>query len=222
MESIILNVCVIGLFLYSVVLHEVAHGYAALRAGDPTAYMLGRLSLNPLRHIDPFLTVILPLVLYLTAGFIFGGAKPVPVNPRNYRRPVRDDIVVSLAGVAVNLALVVFFALIANAVYYLDYRGGMAHEEIIASLAFRVPVQAMFLNMLLFVFNLIPIPPLDGSHVFKYLLPPDLRAAYARIGFFGVFLLLIFVNTPLFSAIMNGAMNLLLKMAFLPVETLLG
>jgi len=222
MESIILNVCVIGLFLYSVVLHEVAHGYAALRAGDPTAYMLGRLSLNPLRHIDPFLTVILPLVLYFTAGFIFGGAKPVPVNPRNYRRPVRDDIVVSLAGVAVNLALVVFFALIANAVYYLDYRGGMAHEEIIASLAFRVPVQAMFLNMLLFVFNLIPIPPLDGSHVFKYLLPPDLRAAYARIGFFGVFLLLIFVNTPLFSAIMNGAMNLLLKMAFLPVETLLG
>ncbi len=222
MESIVFNVCVIGLFLYSVVLHEVAHGYAAYRAGDPTAYMLGRLSLNPLRHIDPFLTVIVPLVLYFTAGFIFGGAKPVPVNPRNYRRPVRDDIVVSLAGVAVNLALVVFFALIANAVYYLDYRAGMPHEEIIASLAFRVPVQAMFLNMLLFVFNLIPIPPLDGSHVFKYLLPPDMRAAYARMGFFGIFLLLIFINTPLFSAIMNGAMDLLLKVAFLPVETLLG
>ncbi|HXV86854.1 MAG TPA: site-2 protease family protein, partial [Gemmatimonadales bacterium] len=95
--------------LFSMVAHEYAHGYAALRQGDTTAYMLGRLTFNPLKHIDPFMTVLLPLMLWFGSGgrMVFGGAKPVPVNPRNYRQYKRGDIIVSLAGIATNLVLAV-------------------------------------------------------------------------------------------------------------------
>jgi Zn-dependent protease len=93
--------------LFSMVAHEFAHGYAALKQGDPTAYQLGRLTWNPLKHIDPFFTVLLPLITFFTGGFIFGGAKPVPVTPRNYRNYRRGDIIVSMAGIVTNLILAV-------------------------------------------------------------------------------------------------------------------
>src|SRR5687767_3460279 len=95
------------MLLFSVVAHEIAHGYAALKQGDPTAYQLGRLTWNPVKHIDPFFTIILPLVMMLAGGGVIGGAKPVPVNPRNYRNFKRGDIIVSLAGVAANAVIVV-------------------------------------------------------------------------------------------------------------------
>src|SRR5687768_14402101 len=95
------------------VAHEYAHGYAALKQGDPTAQQLGRLTWNPIKHIDPFLTILMPVITYMAMGFIFGGAKPVPVNPRNYRNYRRGDIIVSLAGVTVNLALAVIMVLLA-------------------------------------------------------------------------------------------------------------
>src|SRR5216683_4602459 len=95
--------------LFSMVAHEYAHGYAALKNGDPTAYQLGRLTWNPAKHIDPFLTIILPLLTFVTAGIAFGGAKPVPVNPRNYRNFRKGDIIVSSAGIIVNLFLAVAF-----------------------------------------------------------------------------------------------------------------
>ena len=97
----------VPVLLFSVVAHEYAHGEAAYRQGDSTAYMLGRLTLNPLKHIDPFLTILLPIMLIAMGGPPFGGAKPVPVNPRNYRHHVSGDIIVSLAGIATNLALFV-------------------------------------------------------------------------------------------------------------------
>src|SRR5512141_2235632 len=107
MDTFQTSILIAPVLLFSMVAHEYAHGYAALRNGDPTAYQLGRLTWNPARHIDPFLTIILPLLTFITAGIAFGGAKPVPVNPRNYRNFKKGDIIVSLAGVVTNLVIAV-------------------------------------------------------------------------------------------------------------------
>ena len=170
------------------VAHEYAHGYAALRQGDNTALMLGRLTWNPLKHIDPVMTLIMPLVTFLTMGIAFGGAKPVPVDPRNYRNYRRGDIIVSVAGVATNLVLAVILTLLIIPLGLI----GRAIPGVSTSLAL---VQFMFLygvviNLLLAGFNLIPIPPLDGSHVMKHLLPPKLAWQYQRFGRYGIILLL--------------------------------
>jgi Zn-dependent protease len=189
--------------LFSVIAHEIAHGFAALRQGDRTALDAGRLSWNPLRHIDFFLTILLPIITFtgssLAGGqpMMFGGAKPVPVDPRNYRHPKRGDIIVSLAGVATNLLL----AAVAAGLTYAFGALGNAAPSLAPSMAI---LQAMFLigvllNLALIAFNLIPIPPLDGSHVFKYLLPPALSLRYQRLGFAGLFILVLLLNTRLFA-----------------------
>jgi Zn-dependent protease len=168
LEDILLQIPVL---LFSIVAHEYAHAEAAYRQGDPTAYMLGRLTLNPIKHIDPFMTIILPTILILShSPFVFGAAKPVPVNPRNYRNYVKGDVIVSLAGIATNLALVVCAALAFAAI------GGLAQALPALTPSLRVLQKMMFygmyVNVVLAFFNLIPIPPLDGSHVLKQLLPP--------------------------------------------------
>lgn len=168
------------MLLFSIVAHEYAHAEAAYRQGDDTAYMLGRLTLNPVKHIDPFMTVLLPLLLWLShAGFLFGGAKPVPVNPRKYRNYVRGDVIVSLAGIATNLALFVIaavlfaaFGLLASVVPALT--GSL---EILQ----RMMAYGMQWNLVLAFFNLIPLPPLDGSHVFYHLLPPGAGMKYRQL-----------------------------------------
>ncbi|MGH7694913.1 MAG: site-2 protease family protein, partial [Gemmatimonadaceae bacterium] len=181
--------------LFSMVAHEYAHGYAALKQGDPTAYQLGRLTWNPLKHIDPFMTIILPIITYLSGGFIFGGAKPVPVVPRNFKNYKRGDIIVSLAGIATNLALAVIFTILVPIVGLL----GNAAPVLAATLSI---IQAMFLfgiliNLVLAVFNLLPLPPLDGSHVMKYLLPPAWALRYQQLGMYGIFILLLLFATGL-------------------------
>jgi Zn-dependent protease len=179
--------------LFSMVAHEYAHGYAAFKQGDMTAYQLGRLTWNPAKHIDPFMTVILPVMLWAAHQPIFGGAKPVPVNPRNYRNFKRGDIIVSLAGIATNLALAVVLTLIAIPLGLLG-RALPAAETTFAILQLMM-VQGIGLNLLLAFFNLLPLPPLDGSHVMKYLLPPALAIRYValgRVGFLLLFLLLSF------------------------------
>jgi Zn-dependent protease len=183
-----LFILVAPVLLFSMVAHEYAHGYAALRQGDNTALMLGRLTWNPLKHIDPVMTLIMPLVTFLTMGIAFGGAKPVPVDPRNYRNYRRGDIIVSVAGVATNLVLAVILTLLIIPLGLI----GRAIPGISSSLAL---VQFMFLygvviNLLLAGFNLIPIPPLDGSHVMKHFLPPKLAWQYQRFGRYGIILLL--------------------------------
>src|SRR5881296_2444124 len=167
------------------VAHEYAHAEAAYRQGDSTAYMLGRLTLNPVKHIDPFMTVILPLVLWFGSKgtYTFGGAKPVPVNPRNYRQYVRGDVIVSLAGIVVNLVLfLIFTALFATV--------GTLAEAVPAlgptlEILQRMMYYGMWLNLVLAFFNLIPIPPLDGSHVFYHLLPPGAGLKYRQLYLFG-------------------------------------
>lgn len=181
MEQLLISLPVL---IFSVVVHEVAHAYVARTQGDNTAFMLGRITLNPLPHLDPLGSVLLPGLMALTGGPILGWAKPVPVNPRNFRDYKRGDILVSLAGVASNLALAVVFTLLLAATL------GVARAFPDALRAWAV-LGAMFqagiyLNLLLAFFNLIPIPPLDGSHVMVYLLPVRLAVKYREVGRFGM------------------------------------
>jgi Zn-dependent protease len=181
--------------LFSVVAHEYAHGYAALKQGDPTAYQLGRLTWNPLKHIDPFLTIILPIVTYLSAGFLFGGAKPVPVVPRNYRNYRRGDIIVSLAGIATNLMLAVLFTIL---VPLLGIVGNAVPSlAVVLSVLQTMFLLGIWINLILAFFNLLPLPPLDGSHVMKYLLPPAWSLRYQQLGMYGLLLLVVLFATPI-------------------------
>ena len=172
------------MLLFSVVAHEYAHAEAAYRQGDDTAYMLGRLTLNPLKHIDPFMTLLLPILLYVShAGFLFGSAKPVPVNPRNYRNYRRGDIIVSLAGIGANLGLYVASAVLFAVVGFVGAMLPLLTGSV--EVLQRMLFYGMFLNLVLAFFNLIPVPPLDGSHVFYHLLPPDAGLKYRRLYLLG-------------------------------------
>lgn len=164
------------------VAHEWAHAEAAYRQGDDTAYMLGRLTFNPLKHIDPFMTVLLPVGLWVLSHgtWTFGAAKPVPVNPRKYRRYRRGDVIVSLAGIAMNLGLFVACA----GIFVAAGLVGGASPQFAGTLQ-RMLWYGMLLNLLLAFFNLIPIPPLDGSHVLYHALPPALGLGYRRLARFG-------------------------------------
>lgn len=170
--------------LFSIVAHEYAHGEAAYRQGDDTAYMLGRLSLNPLKHIDPFLTIILPIMLISMGGPPFGGAKPVPVNPRNYRNYRTGDIIVSIAGIVTNLALFVVCA-VGFALVGLISRGVGELSGTLGVLQ-RMMWFGMWVNTALAFFNLIPIPPLDGSHVLKHMLPPAAGMRFRQLYMLGI------------------------------------
>jgi len=179
---------VLGLLILSLTFHEAAHAFAAWKLGDPTAKRLGRLTLNPLPHIDPVMTILVPLILAYTTGFIFGGARPVPVDPRNFENPHRSNALVALAGPLSNVLLAIL-GLIALRV--LDHTGAFEGKLLPSILTYFV----MF-NVILAVFNAVPIPPLDGSRVVTWLLPPPLRASYNAlegIGIFLIFGLLVFV-----------------------------
>jgi Zn-dependent protease len=176
--------------LFSIIVHEVAHGYVALLNGDPTARVLGRITLNPGPHIDPVGTILLPGILLLThAGLLFGWAKPVPVNPLNYRNYRWGEITVSAAGPLSNLALAVVFA------YLL--RLGLGNVGVMKMAYFGVTI-----NIFLALFNLIPLPPLDGSHILAILLPPELQRLYHHLDQVGFILILILFYTGVMGALL--------------------
>jgi Zn-dependent protease len=181
---------ILPILLLSVVAHEYAHAWAAYRQGDTTAYMLGRLTFNPLPHIDPFMSIIVPVGLWLLSkgAFTFGAAKPVPVNPRNYRHYRRGDIIVSSAGIVMNALI----ALACAGVFMLLGIAGHALPDAdwLTTLQ-RMAGVGISLNVLLAVFNLVPLPPLDGSHVFYHLLPPALGARYRALGRYGFAILML-------------------------------
>ena len=190
--------------------HEYAHAEAAYRQGDDTAYALGRLTLNPLKHIDPFMTVLLPVLLYVShAGFLFGSAKPVPVNPRKYRNYRRGDIIVSLAGIGANLGLYLASALLFAVVGFV----GALLPQLTGSFEIlqRMLFYGMLLNLVLAFFNLIPVPPLDGSHVFYHLLPPEAGLKYRRLYLLGFLpiLLVVWLLPGVVSVLLWPAMQLL-------------
>ncbi|HSJ43748.1 MAG TPA: site-2 protease family protein [Euzebyales bacterium] len=166
----------------SVILHEVAHGVTALGFGDDTAKRAGRLTLNPLPHIDPFGTVILPTLLAFTAGGAFGYAKPVPVNPSRMRRPRDHGLLVSLAGPATNIMLAVLAAVALRALV-------PSASDLVLDLVFRFGI----INLVLAAFNLLPIPPLDGSAVVERLLPRRLLPQWRRLRLYAMPVLLLLV-----------------------------
>jgi Zn-dependent protease len=172
----------------AIVFHEVAHGLVARRLGDPTAQEARRLSLNPIRHIDPFGTIILPLLLAVThAGAIFGWAKPVPVNYRRLRNPRRDMVLVALAGPGMNLLLALIGSAILAATLALSGGAKGGASELIAQNALNF----LLINIFLAVFNLLPVPPFDGGHVVEGVLPPQAAQRFASIGRYSLFVMVV-------------------------------
>ena len=172
---------VIVLLVICLGVHEAAHGWVALKCGDTTARDLGRITLNPIPHIDLYMTILIPTVLFLTTGFVFGGAKPVPVSFHRLRHPWRDMSFVALAGPLSNLLLALFFFV---ALRFFEQTGlyneaspaGLRHQDFLP----RVLITTVQFNAILAVFNLVPIPPLDGSRVMAWLLPESLRPPLPR------------------------------------------
>lgn len=200
---------VLPILLLSVVVHEVAHALVAKWEGDDTAYKMGRVTLNPFPHLDRVGSLIVPALLILLPGdFIFGWAKPVPVNPRNFRDPVWGDIRVSLAGIVSNLLLAILFMLVLAGLQWLASSTGGGR---VISALFQAAYFGLFINLILAVFNLIPIPPLDGSHVVYHLLPEGLRTPYRELGKYGIGLIMLVV------LVAPGGISLLLR----PVTLLL-
>jgi Zn-dependent protease len=195
--------------LFAITLHEAAHGFVALHLGDPTASLLGRVSLNPLRHIDPVGTIVVPLamlaVTLVATGrpFLFGWAKPVPVNFANLHKPKRDMAWVALAGPGANLVMLFIWGLI----YKLLLEAGS--DQVFF---FDMAKAGIFVNVGLMVFNLIPIPPLDGSKVVMSMLPASLAWRYARIGWFGFIIVIALSRTEFFSAVLNPFFDFFLRL----------
>jgi Zn-dependent protease len=183
-------------FLFAISVHESAHAWMANRRGDPTARMLGRISLNPIKHIDPVGTLLLPAVAMYFHAPVIGWAKPTPVDPRNFKNPVLDDILTSVVGPISNF-VVAIGAVLALALVKLV--SPLAQQIISQGFAtdtdsFLLPLcllmyELMVINVVLGVFNLIPVPPLDGSHVVRHLLPARALRIYDTVGMFGLFLL---------------------------------
>ena len=200
--------------IFAITLHEAAHGWMALRLGDPTAEQLGRISLNPGRHVDPVGTLLVPgLTLALGGAMgafaLFGWAKPVPVDARYFRRPVRDMAWVAAAGPGVNLLMALCWALLAKLVLLYVAMTGSAEAvpalgpPIAADYALRVAVAGIVVNVALMVLNLLPLPPLDGSRVVTALLPPAIGWRYAQLERYGLWILLILLFTGALGAIVR-------------------
>ena len=180
-------VITLSILLFSAIIHEICHGVMALRLGDDTAKVMGRLTLNPIPHIDPFASILLPvLLLAVHSPVVFGAAKPVPVNIFRLRNPKRDMALVSLAGPASNFILAAIFAL--------PIRFGQISAE---TTGFDILLQAIVLNLVLGIFNLIPIPPLDGSKIFASFFPSALMERFLELERFGFLLILLFLYSGL-------------------------
>lgn len=213
------------MLLFALVAHEVAHGWTALRQGDDTAYRQGRITLNPLSHIDPWMTILLPALLWFGSGgrFTFGGARPVPVQTAKFRHYVRGDLIVSSAGVVTNLLLAVLCTLAFIALGAVHNAAGQLGTSTVDA-AQRMLNWGIHLNLVLAVFNLIPVPPLDGSRLFFHALPPKAGAAYRSIDRFGFLpmLALLILFRPVLDWFMAPATWLYLRCLELAVPFAVG
>lgn len=177
----------LAILVYSAILHEIAHGYVAYRLGDPTAKLSGRLTLNPIPHIDPWMSIALPLLLIISGSpVIFGAAKPVPIDPFNLHDGKKDLALVSLAGPLTNVAI----ALIAVTLYKIGH-------PFLPPIILGVLFQIVALNILLAIFNLLPIPPLDGSKVLAQFLPDKEAATYLSLSSIGFLIIFVLLWTPI-------------------------
>ena len=221
--NLVMAVFEFAVLLFALSLHESAHAWMASRLGDQTARMLGRITLNPARHIDPFGTILLPLLALFTGLPLIGWAKPTPVNTRNFKNLKRDDMLTTLAGPASNVLAAIASLVILIVLVRLS-GGGMAlvqglamggfvgqDPQVMAANPVLYPLALLFylsvlLNLFLAAFNLLPLPPLDGSHIFRYLLPYNWLPMYDRLGIISLFLLLFF-GGGVVNAIINPVLN---------------
>jgi Zn-dependent protease len=195
------------ILVYSSILHEIAHGYVAYRLGDPTAKLLGRFSLNPRSHIDPWMSIAMPILTFISSGIMFGGAKPVPVDVFNLRDGIKDLAIVSLVGPLTNAALAITASLLIHLLY-----AGLSFGQVETSgfLGF-ILTQVVRWNLVLAIFNLIPIPPLDGSKVIAAILPQKEAAAYLSMGSIGFIILMFLLFFPIGGFSLLGVVSGLIK-----------
>lgn len=209
--SIITLIIVLAIVLFSVILHELAHGVVAYWLGDHTAKDAGRLTLNPLKHIDPFMSILVPVILYLLRAPVFGGAKPVPINPYNLKWREWGMALVAVAGPFTNFLLALIFFLIGHFSGLLYGSGGELWTFIFS--------ETIYINLGFMIFNLIPIPPLDGSRVLYAIAPDGFRRFMLQIEHYGIFIVyaLIFFFGNFFSGFMTSAMQGILNFFYLIV-----
>ncbi len=197
-RSYLENIYLVPILIFSVVVHEMAHGWVALKCGDSTAKDMGRLTLNPIPHIDLFGSILIPLFSIMATGRVFiAWAKPVPIDPRNFNNFRRDDSLVTAAGPISNLIMAFICSVMVIAVHYITTSasvdaGSIAFEFL--NFLFKMFAAGIFLNVTLAIFNMIPVPPLDGSHLLANLLPDEMAFRYRQIGFFGIFIILALFN----------------------------
>ncbi len=219
-QEIVLKIFQFVILLFALSLHEAAHAWMASRLGDQTARMLGRVTLNPVKHIDPIGTLLIPLVtLFLSHGFLFGWARPTPVNTRNFKRIVRDDILTTLAGPGSNLAAAIACLLALVIVAKTTAAGALGVKELammgtidpqlmtaspIISPMIILFYLGIWINLLLMAFNLIPLPPLDGSHIIRHMLPYNALKVYDSLGMISLILILFF-GGPVIGVILRPA-----------------
>jgi Zn-dependent protease len=203
-------------FLFAISVHESAHAWMANRCGDPTARMLGRISLNPLKHIDPVGTILLPAIALLTHIPVLGWAKPTPVDPRNFKNPVRDDILTAVVGPISNFLVASAATLVLAAIALIAPGGRIIVQGVVGGLVLGDSALAPFtlllyellvINVVLAVFNLIPVPPLDGSHVLRHFLSEPVRRAYDTIGWLGL-MALVYLGGGLLSSLIRPVLNI--------------
>lgn len=192
------NIYIVPILIFSVVIHEMAHAWVALRCGDTTAKDLGRITLNPVPHIDLFGSIIIPLFSIIATGRVFiAWAKPVPINPMNFRSFKRDDTLVTIAGPLSNLLIALICVFCTAGIHYLSAAFAITEGSVAGDFTyfmFQMFLSGIVLNVSLAVFNMIPIPPLDGSHVLANMLPDEAAYRYRSIGFTGIFIILLLFN----------------------------
>ncbi len=194
--------------IFAITVHEVAHGWVASKLGDQTAKLAGRLTLNPIKHIDPIGTILLPMVLLLISNFVFGWAKPVPVDWRNLNHPKRDMALVAAAGPGANLVMLIIWAVLARILVLT----GAALGNMAAPLMYMAQA-GIFINIVLMVLNLIPVPPLDGSRIVSAALPPRWAWRYNLLERWGMVILIVLIATRLLNVILWPPVEMFYKLA---------
>jgi Zn-dependent protease len=204
--SIIEGIISLFVVLFAITVHEASHGLAALKMGDPTAYQMGRITLNPIRHIDPVGTILLPAILIIMGAPPFGWAKPVPVNPLNLKDPRKDNVIISIAGPASNIGVAVIAFVILKILMNLNpslfYTSGGGLANILSPLI-TIVYYTIVINVILAIFNLIPIPPLDGSGVVMGLISEEAAQKYEQIRPYGFFILILLIMTGFIGRILG-------------------